>query len=365
MFSKTNEIAQRILNSKGKKMIQIMNHIKAKNSSVAAKEIEQIWESIGGRKVSHTTRKGKRINDNTVRNLMNEMVELNLLQRSKTEQRIEYSLSDEFLDLDALFKVENDFTELIRWSNTFSKYKGLPFFEDLNELLSEHPDYEELITNWNSKETQPIIDFETNQRIFSGWKNNTSTYDITEKVADLLFLLYRIIAFNQETIEFSYRSFQNERTQTISDCEPYFLKEHNKRWYLVAKPEGLEPLRVFSLDRIIEISEGYTGRKYRIDKNFNPHAYFSDAIGVFIDHDYGSQAVSFELKDGPRFKNRQFLISSPLHHSQKSIRIDDQWTRFEFKVHIGPELVRSIRQWGIHNVRNIKPDQLESMIHEG
>lgn len=365
MIFKTNEIAQRILNSKGKKMIHILDHIKIKNSSVTAKEIEQIWESIGGRKVSHTTRKGKRINDNTVRNLMNEMVELNLLQRSKTEHRIEYSLSDEFLNLDALFKVENDFTELIRWSNTFSKYKGLPFFEDLNELLSEHPDYEELITNWNSKETQPIIDFETNQRVYSGWGNNTNTSDITEKVADLLFFLYRVIAFNQQTIEFLYRSFQNERTQTISECEPYFLKEHNKRWYLIAKSGGLEALSVFSLDRIIEITEGYKGKKYQINENFNPQSYFSDAIGVFVDHENGPLEVSFELKDGEVFKNRQFLISSPLHHSQKSIRVDDQWTRFEFNVFIGPELVRSIRQWGIHNIKNIRPKKLESLIFEG
>lgn len=150
-----NEITQRILNSKGKKMIQILEFIKLQNSPVTVKEIENNWIKIAGRRIIKTKREGNRVNDNTVRNLMNEMVELDLLRCEKNRGKVLYSLPDELNNLNTFLNLENDFSELIRWSNTFSKYKGLPFFEDLQELLSEHPNYEEIMNDWTEKRFKP------------------------------------------------------------------------------------------------------------------------------------------------------------------------------------------------------------------
>jgi hypothetical protein len=39
--------------------------------------------------------------------------------------------------------------------------------------------------------------------------------------------------------------------------------------------------------------------------------------------------------------------------------------RFEYFIHIGPEVVRQIRQWGVENLRNIEPKELDDDVRFG
>ena len=134
---------------------------------------------------------------------------------------------------------------------------------------------------------------------------------------------------------------------------------------MIASVEDSAELRPFSLDRITKINKEFKSKKYVIPSDFNPNEYWKECVGIFRDPINGAQKVSFELKNGPRYNNINYLISSPLHASQKAIHVDETWMRFEYTIHIGPEIVRHIRQWGLDNLRNIQPHSLDEDVRNG
>ena len=155
------------------------------------------------------------------------------------------------------------------------------------------------------------------------------------------------------------------KIEKVSDIEPYLLKEHNKRWYLIAFDPYMNGIRPFSLDRIIEITHNFASRQYRIPASFDPKNHWKDCIGIYTHPEGKVSDVSFDLKNGPKYNNVNYLISLPMHTSQKAIKVDEIWTRFEYKIQIGPEVVRQIRQWGLDNVRNILPEELDDDVRKG
>jgi predicted DNA-binding transcriptional regulator YafY len=227
----------------------------------------------------------------------------------------------------------------------------------LEDILSEE--------NLKLKDIRPYIDFETTEDIYKGWGKNVHNDSITITVAENMAFFYKIISFNNETVEFKYRPFQVDEIRTVTHAEPYLLKEHNKRWYLIAFDPEKKEIFPFSLDRITEISKNFKSKEFKIPMEFNPKTYWKDCVGVFKNDKIGPQRVSFELKNGPRYNNQKYLISSPMHSSQKAIHIDNEWMRFEYFIHIGPEVVRQIRQWGLDNLRNIEPKELDEDVRFG
>ena len=260
---------------------------------------------------------------------------------------------------------KEDTPHLIRWALTLSKYKGLPFIDELEEILNISIEDYLAEDNLKPEDIRPYIDFETTEFLYSGWGKNIHDNNITVSVAENMTRLYGVISITKETVEFTYRSFQSDTVITITHAEPYLLKEHNKRWYLIAKVPGKKDLHPYSLDRIIEITDKFPSKPYQIPRDFNPKTFWKDCVGIYKDEKQGPQEVSFELKNGPKFNNQKYLISSPMHPSQKAIRLDKEWLRFQYFIHIGPEVVRQMRQWGVDNLRNITPKSLNDDVRFG
>lgn len=108
------------------------------------------------------------------------------------------------------------------------------------------------------------------------------------------------------------------------DVEPYCLKLFKQRWYLLARSLSYEDLRVYALDRIlkIDISES----KFQMPEDFESESYFHDAFGIIVDEDYDVEYVRVRASS----KQRQYIRSLPLHHSQIEIEIAEEYSVFQY-----------------------------------
>jgi hypothetical protein len=361
-----DEVLKKILNASALKKVIILSFVRSRKNGVTMTMIENHWSDHEfGRPLTKTAKDGKRVVDNTVRNVVEQLVKDELIEKDNDSGRNIYFYREETDELAGRLMEADSIPDLLRWAVTFSKYKGLPFFDDLLEPFEMS--YEELLDTYSidPEELKPIIEFETAENVYTGWTNNAHQNDITENVTKHLRFFYDVISITKETVEFTYRSFQTGKIEKVSDLEPYLLKEHNKRWYLIAFDPRMNCIRPFSLDRIIDTTDKYSSRPYRIPVSFDSRKHWRDCIGIYTHPEAKVSEVSFELKNGPKYNNINYLVSLPMHTSQKAFKVDDVWTRFEYKIQIGPEVVRHIRQWGLGNVRNILPEELDEDVRRG
>ena len=355
-----------LLNEADRKKITLLSFIRSSKNGLTIDQIEKMWEAQGGRPITRTGKDGQRTTDNTVRKPVEDMVKQGFVTKTNIRGKNYYTFTQQAEDLKGRLLDPENIPDLLRWAITFRKYKGLPFMDELMEIFDMT--FEELLENYeiDPDEIRPYIDFETSDRVYTGWTNNASANEITEDVTDYLNYFYNVISFTKETVEFTYRSFQTGKIEKVGNLEPHLLKEHNKRWYLIAYDPLIQSMRPFSLDRIIEITDGYANaKKYDLRPDFDPTTHWKDCIGIYVHPEGKISEVSFELKNGPKYNNINYLISLPMHQSQKAIKVDGTWMRFEYNIHIGPEVVRHIRQWGLDNLRNISPKELDEYVRKG
>ena len=122
------------------------------------------------------------------------------------------------------------------------------------------------------------------------------------------------------TVRFFYTKFW-EGVARQREMVPYALKEHNRRWYLIAA-EHKEPMqfKAFGLDRITQLE--VTATKVQ-RKKVNTEALFKNTYGVMIDTETPPQEIilSFDYEQG------QYIKTLPLHPSQKLLKDNDNEVR--------------------------------------
>lgn len=80
-------------------------------------------------------------------------------------------------------------------------------------------------------------------------------------------------------LEVTYQSYFSQ-TKSQFEMEPYCLKSFKRRWYVLARTNVHDGLRVFALDRFSEMN--IIDRKYSIPHNFDAEKYFRDYYGVIM-----------------------------------------------------------------------------------
>ena len=125
------------------------------------------------------------------------------------------------------------------------------------------------------------------------------------------------------TMDMSYQSFWNEKPSQF-EVEPFCVKVFRQRWYVVARSLSDERLRVYALDRILELRT--TKNTFTMPKDFDPQAYFADSFGITVDEDCPVERVRVWVQG----VQRQYLRTLPLHASQRETEITDDSSIFEF-----------------------------------
>lgn len=165
------------------------------------------------------------------------------------------------------------------------------------------------------------------------------------KNIELLRGLFNAI-IEKKVLELIYHPFEKDSVKYI--VHPYYLKQYNKRWYLLGKI-STEELYIFPIDRIEGVKEIINKNYQTMD--FNAEDYFADIIGVtkYMDKKIEPIVLAISLERYP------YIETNPLHPSQKVLKrnvpeIYADWISthniITLNVIINHELVNTILSFG-------------------
>ncbi len=158
---------------------------------------------------------------------------------------------------------------------------------------------------------------------------------------------------SKKSIRIDYRKFTDDALKEY-ELHPYLLKEYHNRWYLVALDAGSQKIRTFGLERIDKLETAE--RKFMMEKNFNPDVFFKYSIGITEKADKPQDVVLiFDKVPG------RFLITQPIHASQKTLVETKTEIHLGLKVLVTPELISFILGYGAQ-VKVQKPSSLKTII---
>lgn len=258
------------------------------------------------------------------------------LERHKDGKRVYYRYANKHFTIKNKV-VNNDEALKLRESiNILSRFKGMPQFEFMEELVVR------LESSFDLKEIgKPIVGFEQNKYL---------------KGISLFSDLFNAIQFKQ-VLNVTYQSFkQKQATKMI--FHPYFLKEYNSRWFLFGYNADIKKITNLALDRIVEFKE--VNKKYIENENIDFNEYFEDIIGVTNHDDESPVKILLQI-------NKElwpYIETKPIHESQKVKKKVGDFKVIQLELKINYELIALIFSLGEH-VKVLEPQELlESIKHK-
>ena len=122
----------------------------------------------------------------------------------------------------------------------------------------------------------------------------------------------------------TYQSFGKSEPSTF-EIEPYCVKLFEQRWYMLAKSERYDDLRIYALDRIKALEP--TERKFKLPKKFDAAKFFENYYGIIIgDEDFDVEPVALKVDSW----QSKYLRTLPLHHTQVEVERNDEYSIFEY-----------------------------------
>jgi hypothetical protein len=126
-------------------------------------------------------------------------------------------------------------------------------------------------------------------------------------------------------LSFSYQKYGKQQPDADREVSPYCVKLFRQRWYVLG-PIANGEMRLFSLDRMGDVT--LQKEKFKMDKNFDAIAYFSESYGVMVDHRIDTERIVLRAYGLEPY----YLRDLPLHHSQREIRSTDEYCDFELRL---------------------------------
>ena len=125
-------------------------------------------------------------------------------------------------------------------------------------------------------------------------------------------------------LNMTYQSFQSLEAHNY-DIAPYCLKLFKQRWYMLAKSEKYNDLRIYALDRVLELNT--TNKSFSLPKGFDPKDTFRKLFGVILDNGPVEKVVIRVAEDQVKYYR-----TLPLHHSQEEGESGDGYTEFTYRL---------------------------------
>lgn len=114
-------------------------------------------------------------------------------------------------------------------------------------------------------------------------------------------------------LEIMYRKYTAEEAETLH-VRPYGLREHERRWYLVGWSLEREALRVYSLDRILQMKKD--AAKFRMPQDFDIEDVFEGSYGVYRPEGRKTEKIVLRATE----IEARYMRDLPLHPTQKETR---------------------------------------------
>ena len=191
-----------------------------------------------------------------------------------------FSLQQSVLSDDEVAKLKDTLLML-------SRFKGLPQFEWMTELVTKIEAKLHLDAH-----TESVIGFEANEYL--------QGLEYLEPLFDYI--------SNQQTIDITYQPY--DKPAFVCTIHPYYIKQHNSRWFLLAMNNQTQKMMLLALDRIQDL---HLSTIAYVPAEIDFAEYFDDVIGVTIPQDAELEHILL------RFSAHRlpYVLSKPLHHSQK------------------------------------------------
>lgn len=183
-----------------------------------------------------------------------------------------------------------------------------------------------------------------------------SRISVEDVPSSRLFLMPILNAMeDSRKIEITYQSFYAAATTFV--VEPWGLKLHHQRWYMVGYSPSIDKTLVYGLDRIKELSP--TDERFEAPEDFDCDQWFEDMFGV---NSYAPvfshkpQDIEIHVSCG----QIDYLLSKPLHRSQQLVSEDS--TGYTIPMHLVPsyDFIMELMKYGA-DIEVVKPIELREI----
>ena len=181
---------------------------------------------------------------------------------------------------------------------------------------------------------------------------------ITENNPSAKNFLFEITTAIKEdsALQFTYKKYGEKdiEEETIYGL-PICLKQYKQRWYMLLQ-KGTDTIRIYGLDRIsnLEIVPN-TENTPKID--ITPATYWENYYGIYTHSDKNPEVV--KLKVSPKYT--KFLRSLPLHHSQKEVETNEEFSIFSYFLCIERDFISEILSNGT-DIEVLEPQSLREEV---
>ena len=226
--------------------------------------------------------------------------------------------------------------EIIQLTQTLrllSRFKGMPQFNWVDEIAERVGASLKL-----DEATDEIVGFDENLDL-EGMDNFTPLFNaIVEK----------------QPLKLTYQSFKQDSKETII-VHPYYLKQYNKRWFLIAWNDEKDFMANYAFDRIKGIEDANVAYK---PTDVNWLDYFDEMIGVSKDTRTEPQKVLLWVSNA----SWPYVKTKPLHGAtQRLVNMDETGAYITIEVYLNYELEQQILSFG-ENMKVIEPVELKERI---
>jgi len=171
--------------------------------------------------------------------------------------------------------------------------------------------------------------------------------------------LFEAIKLNT-VLRIKYKSFGSETAAIEHIFHPYFLKEFNKRWFVIGWNETFNNYSTFGIERIKKLSP-LISKEFNLKNYISPKKYSKNLFGVSRIGVAEKVELSFAKKRAPYFESKQFLP-----YTSKQVKKDK--IIYSIKAIINQELVAEILSYG-KDIEVLKPvelrNEIKSILEEG
>ena len=252
------------------------------------------------------------------------------LARHKDGRKVFYRYEDVNFSINNQPLNNNEEHQLKEALLTLSRFKGLPQFEWVDEIITR------LDSELNlSHQQKSFIEFEQNQYL---------------KGLNFISDLYEAI-LNQKTLMVQYKSFKAIEAIDII-FHPYYLKQYNNRWFVFGRNNEFGTIQNLSLDRIESILESTV--QFIENEEIDFTEYFEDVIGVTVDSEKELQTIKLQVDNALI----PYIETKPIHESQKPPVRDEQTCIVTIQVIPNYELESLLLSFG-EKVKVLEPEDLK------
>ena len=220
-------------------------------------------------------------------------------------------------------------------SHLLRQFKGFSHFNEVSEMVNKLDD--KIYSEQNQQAS--VIDFEKND-LLTG--------------IEWLDVLYKAIV-NKTTLIITYQSFKARQSADII-FYPYLLKEYRNRWFILGMKKQGKEIITFALDRIQQITTN-DKELFMLHKNFEPHTYFNDIVGVTRNYAESPTTILFWANA----VHAPYIKTKPIHASQKIVEEVKGGTHFTIEVIPNLELERELVGFG-EGIKILSPNNIVRQI---